>query len=169
MSDKAKKIFLIASIAVPFFIYCVYYYSMMVRDAPYKFSEFDSFTFQYGVKDSMINKYDSKTGDYQFLNSRDSLEKVHMRISKDNLLYLHRKAADLGLWDFPSSERGDSTSLVNGAKPVRYLIEFNYKRKSKKVVFDSDFFGDPRLKDANIRLIKEIQMVLAEEESKHKK
>jgi hypothetical protein len=169
MSDKTKKIFLGLSIAVPFLLYCVYYYGQVISEAPYKFAEFDSFVFQYGTRDSMLNKYDSKTGDYQYLNSRDSLVKIHLHVTKDDLLYLHRKAADLGLWEFPSDERGDSTSLVNGRKPVRYLIVFKYKRKSKKVIFDSDFYGDLRLKDANIRLIKEIQTVLADEESKQKK
>src|SRR6187402_3060585 len=130
MSNRGKKIFLILSIIVPFLMYCVYYYGMMVKNAPYKFVEFDSIVFQYGTGDSLVNKYNSKTGEYQYINKHDSLVKMHLRLTKDDLLYLHRKAADLGFWDFPSSELGDTASRA-GVKPPRYLIEFNYKRKSK--------------------------------------
>ena len=168
MSNRGKKIFLILSTIVPFLMYCVYYYGMMVKNAPYKFVEFDSIVFQYGTGDSLVNKYNSKTGEYQYINKHDSLVKMHLRLTKDDLLYLHRKAADLGFWDFPSSELGDTASRA-GVKPPRYIIEFKYKRKSKKVVFDASFDGDPKLKDANERLIKEITNVLTDEESKQKK
>jgi hypothetical protein len=168
MSNKGKKIFLLLSIVVPFLFYCVYYYGMMVKNAPYKFAEFDSIEFQYGDRDSMLNKYNSKTGEYQYINTHDSLVTMHLRLTKDDLLYLHRKAADLGFWDFPSSEVGDSVTTA-GPKPPRYIIAFNYKRKQKRVVFDANFAGDPKLVDANERLIKEITNVLNDEEKKQKK
>ena len=153
MENRGKKIFLLVSITVPFLFYCLYYYGMMIKNAPYKFSEFDHLSIQYGTPDSVLNKFNSKTGDYQYLTDKDSLKKVHMRLSSNDLLYLHRKAADLGYWDFPSNERGDSTAKT---KPTRYIIEFGYKRKTKKVVFDSNYDGDPKLIDANQRLIKEV-------------
>ena len=46
MNKNLKKAFLIVSIALPFLIYCVYYYSMMIKNAPYKFSEFQSIKFE---------------------------------------------------------------------------------------------------------------------------
>jgi hypothetical protein len=139
----------------------------MLKNAPYKFTEFESMSIQYGDRDSLLNKYDSKTGNYQYLNNRDSLVKKHLLLTKDDLLYLHRKAADLGFWDFPEDETGDS--VKKGPQPLRYIIEFKYKRKSKKVVFDEDFDGDPRLIDANQRVIKEIMQVLNREEQNEKK
>ena len=167
MSNKAKKIFLLLSIIVPFLFYCVYYYGMMVKNAPYKFVEFDSFIFQYGEGDNLVNKYNSQTGDYQYINKHDSLVHIKLNLSKDDLLYLHRKAADLGFWDFPSKQLGD-TAKVNGHRAPRYVIEFNYKRKSKKVIYDANYYGDPKLKDANERLIKEITNVLEDKEAKQK-
>ncbi len=167
MSDKSKKIFLALSIFVPFLFYCIYYYGMVFKNAPYKFTEFDSIVFQYGDRDSLVNKFNSKTGEYQYLNVRDSLVKKHLRLNKDDLLYLHRKAANLGFWDFPSDETGDS--VKTGPKPLRYIIEFNYKRKSKKVIFDENFYGDTRLIDANRHLIGEIKQVLNREEGNQKK
>jgi hypothetical protein len=165
MNKKVKTAFLILSIALPFLIYCVYYYSMMIGNAPYKFSEFDSIVFEYGNGDSLVNKFNSKTKDYEYLNSHDSLIKKKLHVRSDDLLLLHRKAAELGFWNFPDREVNDSSKFKNSP---HYLIEFNYKRKSKKVLFDEAFDGDPKLKDANEQMIKAIEDVLNTEEEKEK-
>jgi hypothetical protein len=169
MSDKGKKVFLLLTIIVPFLLYSIYYYSRVFKNAPYKFTEFTSFVFKYGTGDSLINKYNSKTGEYQYLNKHDSLIKINMLLTKDELLYLHRKAADLGFWDFPAQELNSDTTGLMGQKPPRYYIEFNYQRKSKKVLFDESFQGDPKLKDANEQLIKEIMHVLSDAQDRKKK
>ena len=168
MSDRSKKIFFALVVIVPFLIYCFYYYGMMIKNAPYRFSDFDSMSIQYGPVDSLVNKYDSKTGNYQYVNKRDSLVKMHLRLTQDDLLYLHRKAADLGFWDFPVKEVADSVKGQKN-KSIRYIIEFKYKKKSKRVVFDSEFVGDPRLIDANKTLIKELQQSLLTAEERLKK
>jgi len=141
----------------------------MIKNATYKFSEFKSFTFKYGTPDSMVNIYSSQTGTYQYLNKRDSLVKLHMPLGSNNLLYLHRKAADLGFWDFPSVELNTDSAKFKGQKTLRYYIEFSYQRKSKKVLFDDSFNGDPKLKDANEQLIKEITNMLNDVEEKTRK
>jgi len=158
MTNRGKKIFLLLSVTVPFLLYCFYYYGIMVKNAPYKFSEFDHITFQYGTGDSLVNVYTSKNNTYKFLNKHDSLVTENVPLDHNDLLYLHRKAADLGFWDFPANEtiNGDTVKAA-GPKVLRYVIEFAYKRKTKRVVFDAPFDGNERLKDANIRLIKEIQ------------
>jgi hypothetical protein len=165
MNKSIKKAFLIISIALPFLIYCVYYYSMMIKNAPYKFSEFQSIKFEYGTSDSLVNKWDSRTGEYQYLNNHDSLVKKHIHIRNDDLLFLHRKAAELGFWNFPDREVNDSLKL-KGIKSTHYIMQFNYKRKSKTVVFDEGYDGDPKLKDANEQMIKIIEKVLADEENR---
>ncbi len=164
---KGKRIFLGLSIIVPFLFYCIYYYGMMLKNAPYKYVEFESVSIQYGERDKLVNKYSSVTSEYQYLDRRDSLVRKKLQLSNDDLLYLHRKAADLGFWDFPTDETGDS--LTNGNKPPRYIIEYKYQRKSKKVVYDANFVGDQRLIDANQRLVKEILQVLARAEAAQSK
>jgi hypothetical protein len=167
-SDRTKKIFFALTIIVPFLLYCFYYYGMMIKNAPYRFSDFDSMSIQYGPVDSLVNKYNSKTGDYQYIDRRDSLVKMHLRLTSDDLLYLHRKAADLGFWDFPAKELADTTKGTKN-KSIRYIIEFKYKQKSKMVVFDSEYGGDVRLIDANKTLIKEIKQSLIAAEERLKK
>lgn len=163
MSDKSKKIFLALSIIIPFLIYCFYYYGMMVKNAPYKFSEFQSLTYKYGLGDSLVNQYDSKTGIYQYVNDKDSLVRKKVKLSKDDLLVLHRRAAQLGFWDFPSEIINQGESLKN---TPHYYIELSYKRKSKKVLFDLDYNGDPKLKDAVRRLIEEISNTINDAEDR---
>lgn len=166
MSDRGKKIFLALSIAVPFFIYCVYYYGMMVKNAPYKFSEFESLTFKYGAADSLINTYNSVTGEYHYLNEKDSLIRTRVKLNKDDLLYLHRKAAQYGFWDFPSDM---TAGTAEGMQPSpRYYIEFKYHRKTKKVVFDVNYNGDPKLKDAVRDLIGIINKTINTAEAREK-
>ena len=165
--SKTKKIFLALCIILPFVIYCVYYYSLMIKNAPYKFTEFESFSYQFGPRNSMLNSYDSKTGEYQYVNDRDSVVKTQLKLNKDDLLYLHRKAAMLGFWDFPVKELGDS--VTTGRQPLRYVIEFKYQRKSKRVTFDKNYEGDPKLIDANEKMIKEVELVMAQAEARQKK
>jgi hypothetical protein len=170
MSSTSKKIFLIASVIVPFLIYSVVYYAHVFKNAPYKFAEFEYFTFAYGPGDSLVNKYDSRTGDYQFVNSHDSLVKVNVRLSKKDLKKLHEKASLLGFWDWPSDETGDSTVVHNGIHAPHYVTEFVYKRKSKKVDFEESFSGDPQLKVANEQMYKETRHILdsvARSQNKH--
>lgn len=163
MSEKGKKIFLALSIAVPFLIYCVYYYGMMVKNAPYKFAEFESLTLKYGAGDSLINQYDSKTMNYQYLNDRDSLVRKQVKLTKDDLLYLHRKAVEYGFWDFPSDMRASEKGTPGSP---RYYLEYKYQRKTKSVVFDVNYNGNPKLKDAVRGLIETVNKSINTAESR---
>ncbi|RYY37313.1 MAG: hypothetical protein EOP46_03195 [Sphingobacteriaceae bacterium] len=167
MSSGRKKIFFALSIIVPFLLYCGYYYGMMVKNAPYKFAEFKSIVFEYGNGDSLVNKYNSATRNYQFVNSRDSLIKMKLFVSKDELLYLHRKAAELGFWDFPANQINTPGKIEPNVP--HFKIQYNYLRKSKTVIFASNFEGPEPLVDANKRLIKEIQRILNDAEVRSKK
>ncbi|HVV55569.1 MAG TPA: hypothetical protein VHC47_09605 [Mucilaginibacter sp.] len=166
MNKTFKKALLIASVVVPFLLYCVYYYAGVFRRAPYKFTEFEYFTFEYGPGDSLINKYNSRTGEYQYVNSHDSLVKMNMHLPEADLLYLHHQMAEQGLWDFPEVEIGDTSRRIDGQRPLRYSIAFYYKRTSKKVLFDESFNGDPKLKAANEEVVKQIEKVLNDEQNK---
>ena len=163
MTTRSKKIFLAASIIVPFLIYCFYYYGMMVKNAPYKFSELESIQFKYGLGDSLVNQYDSKTAMYQYVTDKDSLVKRKVKLSKNDLLYLHRKAAQLGYWNFPAEISNTETA----PNTPRYFIQFNYKRKSKTVHFALDYNGDPKLKDAVRRLIEELSKTINDAEDRY--
>lgn len=155
MNERGKKIFLAICIITPFLLYTVYYYSIMVKNAPYRFSDFESITFKYGLGDSLVNSYDSKTGVYQYVNSRDSIVKTQVKLRKDDLLYLHRKAAELGFWNFPDKITSENDSNQSTNSP-HYYLEFKYKDKTKHVLYDAAYQEQPKLSDAAKSLITEV-------------
>lgn len=167
MSDRTKKIFLAICIITPFLLYSIYYYTIMVKNAPYRFSDFESITFKYGMGDSLINQYNSKTGEYQYLNGNDSLIKTHVKLRKDDLLYLHRKAAESGFWNFPEVLENKSAKIEKVNSP-HYYIEFKYKSKGKHVLYDAAYSDNLKLGDAAKQLTKEISSMINDAEDRGK-
>ncbi len=163
MSNRFKKIFLGCSIAIPFILYSVYYYSIMIKNAPYKFVEFEAISVKSGLGTNYDKIYSSKTQQYQYLNTRDSMIKMKVKLSKDDMLYVHRKAADLGLWNWPEKMLGDSTG-----KAPRYYLEFDYKRKKKVIEIDADYNKNIKLRDAAMELVKTVDGVIEDAADKQK-
>lgn len=162
MSDKSKRIFLAICIIVPFIIYCAVYYSSMIKNAPYRFSDFESIEITYGTPSEMLNTYNSKTGEYQYLTKDNQLIKDTVRMRKDDLLYLHRKAQEIGFWnvddDMTNSNRD---SLLNQEVP-RYILKYTYKDKAKEVTLDADFNGPDKMKDAAKSTVDAVMTMIAE-------
>lgn len=146
MSTNAKRIFLLLTIVVPFLAYCIIYYTPIIRNAPFRSNEFVSFTYKWGMGNDLVNSYNSATGEYQYLDKRDSLIKTNVKLRQNDIIYLHNKANELGYWNFPDVIANAGTDL-NKSKVLRYVFEFNYKRKSKKVIFVTDFNDIPKLAD----------------------
>ncbi|MBP3943274.1 hypothetical protein J5U18_06820 [Sphingobacteriaceae bacterium WQ 2009] len=135
----------------------------MVKNAPYRYADFESVVYVYGTPDEMVNKYDSKTRIFQYLDKRDSLNIDTLKLNKDDLLYIHRKAQELGFWNLdddmtgPAAKTGDTSQVV-----PRYYLELNYKDKSKKVTIDQDFAGNERMREAAKSIFDEVQRIIAQ-------
>ncbi|TKB96001.1 hypothetical protein [Pedobacter cryophilus] len=155
MSNRFKKIFLGVSISLPFLLYCIYYYTIMVKNAPYKFAEFENITLKESVGKNFNKLYSSKSQEFQFLNTRDSLVKNKVKLSKDDLLFLHRKAAELGFWNWPTKMIGDTSG-----KSPRYYLQFDYQRKSKIIEIDAAYDQNIKLRDAAIELAKTVDKAI---------
>lgn len=155
MSNRFKKIFLALSIAIPFLLYCTYYYYIMVKNAPYKFSEIENITLKEGIGTHYDKIYSSKSQVFQYLTSKDSLVKSKVKLSKDDMLYLHRKAAELGFWDWPEKMLGDSSSNT-----PRYFLEFDYQRKKKVIIIDASYDKNIKLRDAALELAKTVDKAI---------
>lgn len=148
MKQRTKVIFLALMVIGSFLIYCVYYYANMVKNAPFRYSDFEYIEIRYGKRDSMLNTYNSKTQDYQYLDRNNELVKKKLVLTSDDLLYLHRKAMEMGFWnvdDDMTTVREDSL-----AKPdvPRYILAFKYKEKGKTVTMDADYPGNQKMIDA---------------------
>ncbi len=159
MSRRAKAIFLGVSIFGSFLIYSVFYYSQMLKKAPYRSYELESIVFRYGQGDELINHFDSRTQAYTYVNRQDSLVTDTVRLNKDDFIYIHHKAAALGFWNFPD----DMTQTDNPAdaqNSTRFYVEFNYKDTSKKLLLDVNFNGNPKLLQSAKSLVEEVQRLL---------
>ena len=161
MSDKNKRIFLGLCILIPFIIYCVYYYSAMVKNAPYRFSDFENLEITYGYPDSMLNYYNSASHEYNYLTVSGDLVKDSLTLKKDDLLYLHHKAQQLGFWNLPEDMTVDLTQREEGKRLPRYKLTFSYKEKSKTVVLDPDYPGPSKMVEAGRSTIDEVVRMLA--------
>ena len=71
------------------------------------------------------------------------------------MLYLHRKAAELGFWDWPEKMLGDSSSNT-----PRYYLEFDYQRKKKIIIIDASYDKNIKLRDAALELTKTVDKVI---------
>ncbi len=169
MTDSSKKTFLLVTVIGSFVVYSAIYYAQVFRHAPYKFSEFKSFVYKYGNRDSMLNYYNSATGEYDYLNKNDSLIKTHLYLTRLELDSLHVDARQLGFWDFPEMELNTDSASPGFGKAPRYFIQFNYKRKSKQVLFDADYNGPLKLIDANKVMIQKITNILSEADERQNK
>lgn len=166
MSEKSKRIFLAICLLVPFILYSAYYYAGMINNAPYRFSDFESVEIRWGYPDEMLNYYNSKTNEYQYLNKEDSLIKKTLKLRKDDLQYLHTKAQMIGFFNVDEDMTGPESELVNAPLKPRYELTYTYKKKNKKVTFDPDFDGHPKMKEAAQTTIEEVQKIIAEADSR---
>ncbi len=156
MTKRTKAIFLGLCIIGSFFIYCVFYYSNMIKNAPYRFSDFEYITISYGTRDSMLNQYNSATQDYQYLNRSNQVVKQKLKLTDDDLLYLHRKAMEMGFWNVDDDMTTPRKDSLEGRDVPRYTLEYKYKEKRKQVTLDADYAGNQKMKDATKTTIEKV-------------
>ncbi|WP_256004705.1 MULTISPECIES: hypothetical protein [Pedobacter] len=168
MSSRAKKIFILFTIVVPFLIYCVIYYTPMLRNAPFKSAEFESIEYKWGVGDKLENSYNSATGEYIYVNVRDSVVRTNVKLRQNDIIYLHNKANELGLWNFPEVIANTGADLKS-PRVLRHEIRFNYKRKSKQVTFMADYNEIPKLRDVAGQMIKLVRQSISDAEIRYNK
>lgn len=162
MSEKTKKIFLAICIIVPFVVYCIVYYSSMIKNAPFRFADFESIELTYGTPSEMVNTYNSKTGEYRYLTIDNKLMIDTVRMRKDDLLYLHRKAQELGFWNVDNFMTNESRDPLLNQEVPRFILKYTYKEKSKEVVLDADYEGTEKMKNAAKSTIDAVMTMLAE-------
>ncbi|WP_343535217.1 hypothetical protein [Pedobacter sp.] len=164
MSSRAKKIFLILSVVVPFVIYSVIYYAPMIKNAPFQEKYFVSLEYKWGMGKQLENSYNSVTGEFKYLNKNDSLVKSNFKLNQRDIKYLDSIADVQGFWNLPSVI-ANSEADVNNPKQLRYFIKFNYQKKSKEVTYLPSFSGSERMKSAIGKMQKEIELTLIDKET----
>jgi hypothetical protein len=71
----------------------------------------------------------------------------------------------MGFWDMPEVLSGKGKADYNKNSP-HYYLEFKYKRKSKHVLFDTEYNEKQNIKDAARQLIEEVTKTINDAEDR---
>lgn len=165
MTDRGKKLFIFFSVIVPFLIYAIVYYRPIISNAPFKAKEFVSLEYKWGVGGNLENSYNSATGEYRYLNDKDSLVIKHIKLSQRDQKFLDSNADEQGFWNLPNVVANSDADLSN-PKLLRYFIKFNYEKKSKEVTYFPNFKGNQKMKNATAQIQKIIEQYLNDADQK---
>lgn len=168
MTSRGKKIFLASTVIVPFLIYSIVYYAPIIRNAPFKEKDFVSLEYQWGAGTALANSYNSATGEFKYLNKNDSLITRNIHLTFRDIKYLDSIADVQGFWNLPSVVANGEDDLKD-PKKLRYIIKFNYKKKSKEVTYFPSFNGNEKMKGAASKMQKEIELTLIDKEASQAK
>ncbi len=165
MTDRGKKLFIFFTIVVPFLIYAIVYYKPIISNAPFKAKEFVSLEYKWGAGKNLENSYNSATGEYRYLNDKDSLVVKHIELTQRDKKFLDSNADVQGFWNLPDIVANSEVDL-NNPKMLRYFMKFNYEKKSKEVTYFPNFDGNQKMKTATAQMQKIIEQYLADSEQK---
>jgi len=134
----------------------------MIKNAPFRFADFESIEITYGTPDEMVNTYNSKTRIYQYLTKDNKLVRDTLKMRDDDLLYLHRKAQELGFWNVDNDMTTPRKDASEGRDIPRFILKYTYREKSKEVTLDADYQGHSKMKEAAKSTIDAVMTMLAE-------
>ncbi len=166
MNFLKKNLSLIATIAVILIAGVGGYYLINLKQGPYPASTFISLSYQWGVGDTLSNSYNSATGDYQYLDNRDRLIKKSVKLHANNIIFIHSKANELDIWSLPDVIANKNEDLTN-KKVLRYELVFNYEKKTKKIIYLTDYDEDIAVADRADQLQKMIKQTIDEVEDRY--
>lgn len=163
-----QRLLLISTIAVIAIAAIGGYYLLSVKQGPYPASKFISITYKWGVGDTLLNSYNSATGEYQYLNNKDSLVKTNVKLHANNIIFLHSKANELDFWKLPELIANKNANL-NNKGILRYEMVFNYEGKSKKISYYTNYTDDMAIATAAQALQKLVEQTINEVEERYSK
>lgn len=166
--ELKKSISLITTVVLVVVIAVVGYYFINLGKGPYKASDFVSLSYKWGIGDALANSYDSATGAYQYLDSRDSLVKTNVKLRANNIIFIHSKADELNLWQLPDVIANPNANLKSD-KVLRYELVFTYEKKVKKIIYLTDYNDNPDVASRADELQKMIKQTIDEAEERYSK
>lgn len=163
MSAKLK--FSLKIISVIFIIIVGGYYIMKLRSGGKKAVAFVSLTYKWGTGDTLLNSYNSRTGDYKFLNQRDQLIKENFKLRTNSIIYLHSKINEHNLLTIPDTIANKNANFRDSTV-LRHEITLVYDDETRHIVFLSNYDGDPMILNKAMALQKYVQQIILEAEER---
>ncbi|RZJ80050.1 MAG: hypothetical protein EOO47_08870 [Flavobacterium sp.] len=166
LSRIKKNISFIATVVVIVIISIAGYFVINKQKGPFSASELVSIEYKWGLGDSLVNVYNSATGNYQYLDNKDSLITKKLKLRANNIIFIHSKANELDLWTLPNVIANKNANLKTD-QTLRYEIIFNYETKVKKIVFLTNYDEDMGVLDRVSQLQKTIKSTIDEVEDRY--
>ncbi len=166
LSRIKKNISFIATVVVIIIISIAGYFVINKQKGPFSASELVSMEYKWGLGDSLVNAYNSASGNYQYLDNRDSLIRKKLKLRANNIIFIHSKANELDLWTLPNVIANKNANLKTD-QTLRYEIIFNYETKVKKIVFLTNYDEDMGVLDRVSQLQKTIKSTIDEVEDRY--
>lgn len=163
MSPKLK--FTLKIISVLFIAIVGGYYIMKLRSGGKRAVSFVSLTYKWGVGDSLQNSYDSKSGNYQFLDQKDQLIKENFLLRTNNVIYLHSKINEQDLLNVPDTIANVNADLKDSTV-LRYEFKFVYDDMTKHIIYMTNYDKDPLVKAKASAMQKYVQQMILEAEER---
>ena len=164
--ELRKNISLIATVVIIIIVGVGGYYLINLKQGPHAAADFISVSSKWGVGDTLANSYNSATGDYQYLDNRDSLIKTKVKLRANNIIFIHSKVNEFGLWQLPDVIANKNADLKSD-KVLRYEIVFNYEGKSKKIIYLTDYDEDQKIASAAEEIQNVIKKTIDEVEERY--
>lgn len=162
---KAKIGKTISIIAVLFLLIVGGYYIMKVRSGGRKAAAFVSLNYKWGVGDTLQNSYNSKTGEYQFLDQNDKLIKEKFLLRTNNVIFMHSKINEQDLLNIPDTV-ANTLANIKDPKVLRYEFNFVYDDTTKNIIYLTNYDKDPSIGAKANALQKLVQQVITEAEER---
>lgn len=141
------------------------YYFLQMKKGRYSAADLLSVSYKWGVGDTLANHYDSSTGNYQYLDNRDSLIRTKLRLNSNNIIFLHSRANEIGLWNMPDVIANPNADLKSN-KVLRYEFVFTYEQQTKKITYLTDYQEDAVVLDAAVKLQKLLEQTIKDAEQR---
>lgn len=153
-TDK-RKLFVVLMIVFPFIVYSGYYYVNIFKNAPFRSDQFEYVELK-KYRDGLVREYiNTKTGEYNYYTSKDSLVHSHVNLSKSSLHDIHEKMMDILFWNIELVNA--DTTLQHRKEVPTYVVNAVYQRKSKKVWWQLHFYEDQKLDDRMSEIVRTIE------------
>lgn len=164
MSAKQKMVMKLA--LVVFIVVVGGYYITKLRSGGKKAISFVSLTYKWGVGNTLQNSYNSKTGEYQFLDQQDKLIKENFKLRTNNVIFLHSKINEQDLLNIPDIIANPSANLKDG-RVLRYEFKFVYDDTVKNIIYLTNYDKDPLIANKASALQKTVQQIITEAEERY--
>ncbi len=164
----SKQILYLKLAAVAIIVVVGGYYVSKLRSGGKRAAAFVSLNYRWGMGDTLQNSYNSKTGEYIFLDQSDREIRESFKLRTNNVIFLHSKINQEDLLNVPDTIANAGANLKD-PKVLRYEFEFVYDDTVKNIIYLTNYDKDPLIAAKASTLQKTVQQVISEAEERFAK